>query len=353
MKSLDAGGTADSSEANRPRLEQTRSNRRRKRLRYESALLTMVLLLAACGGSDDSAEPVEEITVDWAYYNPVSLVLRDNGWLEEELDGIKVNWVQSAGSNKALEFLSARSIQFGSSAGAAALLAKINGSPIKIVYSYSQPEWTALVTRNDTGITSVEDLAGKKVAVTRGTDPYIFLVRALADHGLTEQDIEVVLLQHADGRNALIDGSVDAWAGLDPMMAQAEIEQEANLFYRAPDLNTWGVLNVDEDFAAEHPEIVEAVIEAYERGRIWSLENPDELASILAEAAGLTQEVALRQLERTDLSTPAIGQVQRDAILGAGVALQESGVIEAEVDVEATVDELLEEGFTADLGGDG
>ncbi|HEX5695323.1 MAG TPA: aliphatic sulfonate ABC transporter substrate-binding protein [Acidimicrobiia bacterium] len=349
MKPLDAGGIAGSTEASRSRS----THRRLNRLRNGSALLALVLLIAACGSGDGSAEPVEEITVDWAYYNPVSLVLRDNGWLEEELDGIEVNWVQSAGSNKALEFLSARSIQFGSSAGAAALLAKINGSPIKVVYSYSQPEWTALVTRGDTGITSVEDLAGKKVAVTRGTDPYIFLVRALADHGLTEQDIEVVLLQHADGRNALIDGSVDAWAGLDPMMAQAEIEQEASLFYRAPDLNTWGVLNVDEDFAAEHPEIVNSVIEAYERARVWSLENPDELASILAEAAGLTQEVALRQLGRTDLSTPAIGQVQRDSILGAGLALQESGVIEADVDVEATVDELLDEDFTAGLGGGG
>jgi sulfonate transport system substrate-binding protein len=137
------------------------------------------------------------------------------------------------------------------------------------------------------------------------------------------------------------------------MMAQAELEQEASLFYRAPELNTWGVLNVDEDFADEHPEIVDAVIAAYERGRIWSLENPDELAAILAEAAGLTQEVALRQLERTDLSTPAIGQVQRDSILGAGIALQESGVIEEDVDVEATVDALFDLSFTSDLGGGG
>ena len=348
MQSLDAG-SAGSSESSTSPITHPDPTRRRKRLWRGSALLAVVLLFAACGGEGDSAETVEEITLDWAYYNPVSLVLRENGWLEEELDGVEVTWVQSAGSNKALEFLSARSIQFGSTAGAAALLAKINGSPIKVVYSYSQPEWTALVTRNDTGIGSVEDLAGKKVAVTRGTDPYIFLVRALADHGLSEEDIEVVLLQHADGKNALIEGSVDAWAGLDPMMAQAELEEDANLFYRAPELNTWGVLNVDEDFAADHPEIVDAVIAAYERGRIWSLENPDELAAILAEAAGLSQEVALRQLERTDFSTPAIGQVQRDSILGAGVALQESGVIEADVDVEGTVDELLDESFTGDL----
>lgn len=327
-----------------------RANRPNGSLRI-AVLLAAAVALAACGGG--SSGEVEEITVDWAYYNPVSLVLRDNGWIEEELPGVTVNWVQSAGSNKAIEFLNSRSAEFGSTAGAAALLARINGSPIKSIYAYSRPEWTALVTNGGSGIASVEDLAGKSVAVTRGTDPYIFLLLALADHGLTESDIETVLLQHADGRNALIDGSVDAWAGLDPMMAESELEQGAELFYRAPELNTWGILNVDEEFAAEHPDVVDAVIRAYERGREWAIDNPDGLADVLAEAAGLNDDVASRQLERTDLTTPAIGDVQRETILAAGLALQEAGIIESDVDVEATVDELLDPAFTASLGGSG
>jgi sulfonate transport system substrate-binding protein len=333
-----------------------RRGHRGTRTSLTALLLSLVLVATACGGGDEGGEgeaSVDEITLDWAYYNPVSLVLQENGWLEEELPGVTVNWVQSAGSNKAIEFLNARSIQFGSTAGAAALLARINGSPIKSIYAYSRPEWTALVTNGGSGIDSVDDLAGKTVAVTRGTDPYIFLLLALADHGLSEADIETVLLQHADGRNALIGGSVDAWAGLDPMMAEAELEQGAELFYREPGLNTWGILNVDEQFAADHPDVVEAVIRAYERGREWALENPDGLAEILAEAAGLTPEVAARQLERTDFSTPAIGSDQRDTILAAGTALQEAGVIEPDVDVEATVDELLDDAFTSSLGGSG
>ncbi len=331
----------------------TTSTRIAARHRLTVVVLAIAAVAAACGG-DSGASGVDEVTLDWAYYNPVSLVLKENGWLEEELGGeVEVNWVQSAGSNKAIEFLNARSIEFGSTAGAAALLARINGSPINSVYAYSRPEWTALVALEGSGIDSVEDLAGKTVAVTKGTDPYIFLLRALADHGLSESDIEEVLLQHADGRNALVGGDVDAWAGLDPMMAEAELEQSATLFYRAPELNTWGVLNVDEEFARDHPEVVEAVIATYERGRLWALDNPDELAAILADAAGLSIEVAQRQLERTDFSTPAIGTAQLDTILGAGLALQGSGVIDDTVDVEAQVDALLDESFTDDLGAGG
>ena len=89
-------------------------------------------LLAA--GTTRAADLPSQLTLDWAYYNPVSLVLKQEGWLEEELkaDGIEVRWVQSLGSNKALEFLNAGSLDFGSTAGAAALLAKINGNPIQI-----------------------------------------------------------------------------------------------------------------------------------------------------------------------------------------------------------------------------
>ena len=100
-----------------------------------------------------AAEP-SEIRIDWATYNPVSLVLKEQGLLEQEFakDKIGVRWVQSLGSNKALEFLNAGSIDFGSTAGAAALIGKINGNPIRSVYVYSRPEWTALVTMKDSPI---------------------------------------------------------------------------------------------------------------------------------------------------------------------------------------------------------
>src|SRR5437763_15901513 len=176
---------------------------------------------------------------------------KQEGLLEKEFanDGIAIRWVQTLGSNKALEFLSAGSIDFGSTAGSAALVARINGNPIKSVYVYSRPEWTALVTTKDSGINKVADLKGKKVAMVRGTDPHIFAVRALLTAGLTDKDITPVLVQqHADGGNLLIRGDVDAWAGLDPMMAQHEVNEGARLFYRNRDANTWGILNGREAF---------------------------------------------------------------------------------------------------------
>jgi sulfonate transport system substrate-binding protein len=295
---------------------------------------------------------VKEVRVDWATYNPVSIVIKQQGLLEKEFekDGIKIRWVQSAGSNKALEFLNAGSIDFGSTAGSAALVAKINGNPIKSIYVYSRPEWTALVTGPKSDITKVSDLKGKSVAVTRGTDPHIFLVRALAEAGLTDKDVRFVLLQHADGRLALSRGDVQAWAGLDPMMASAELDEGAKLFYRKPEANTWGILNVREDFAKANPALVQRVLKVYEQGRRWALANPAELTKLLAEAAKIPENVAAKQLkERTELTHSAIGKPQRDSILAAGLALQAAGVIDAKVNVQQVLNDLIDERFNATL----
>lgn len=302
--------------------------------------------LSMWGAAASAAEPVKEIRIDWSTYNPVSLVLKQKGLLEKEFakDGIGIVWVQSAGSNKALEFLNAGSLDFGSTAGSAALVARINGNPIKSIYVYSRPEWTALVTTKDSKIASVADLKGKRVAVTRGTDPHIFLVRALLSAGLSEKDITPVLLQHADGKTALIRGDVDAWAGLDPMMAQAEVEDGAKLFYRNAGANTWGILNVREPFLKDNPEIVRRVLATYEEARKDALADYDGLKKTFIAVTKLPETVVDKQLkERTELTHSRIGAPQRESILAAGLALQQAGVVDAKVDVKATLDALIDD----------
>ena len=309
------------------------------------ALALLSAMWVAMPGAATAAEALKEIHIDWATYNPVSMVLKQNGLLEKEFakDGIGIVWVQSAGSNKALEFLNAGSIDFGSTAGSAALVARINGNPIKSIYVYSRPEWTALVTTKDSKIATVADLKGKRVAVTRGTDPHIFLVRALLGAGLSEKDITPVLLQHADGKTALIRGDVDAWAGLDPMMAQAEIEDGAKLFYRKADANTWGILNVREQFLKDYPDIVRRVLATYEEARKYSLTHYDELKKTFMSVTKLPENVVDKQLkERTELTHSRIGTPQRESILAAGLALQQAGVIDSKVDVKANLDALID-----------
>jgi sulfonate transport system substrate-binding protein len=305
------------------------------------------LLLVIAGGP---AWAGEVLRLDFAYYNPVSLILKDRGWVEAAVGpDVQVQWVQSAGSNKALEFLRGRALDFGSTAGSAALLGRANGTPVKAIYVYGQMEWTALVTRADSPIRTVADLRGKRVAATPGTDPGIFLLRALDGAGLTRADITLVPLQHQDGRLALDRGDVDAWAGLDPFMALAEAQSRDRLFFRDRALVTPGTLLVREAYAGAHPERVAQVLAAYERGRAWALANPDGLADVLVKATKLPPEVAALQLQRTDLSTAAIGPAQRASIVAAARVLKGSGSVAKGADLDRAAAELIDTGFTDKL----
>src|SRR5262249_25458835 len=66
-----------------------------------------------------AADAPKEIRIDWATYNPVSMLLKDKGFLEKEFarDGTTIRWVQTNSSSNALQFLNAGSIDFGSTAG--------------------------------------------------------------------------------------------------------------------------------------------------------------------------------------------------------------------------------------------
>lgn len=316
-------------------------------------VLLSAVVFSACGAAevDGGGTKPKKIRLDYAYYSPVSLVLKEKGWVEEAFakEEIEVEFVLSQGSNKALEFLNSDSVDFGSTAGAAALIAKSKGAPIQAVYIYSKPEWTALVARKDSTISEVKNLKGKKVAATAGTDPFIFLLRALDESGLSPNDIELVNLQHADGATALLKGEVDAWAGLDPHMARLEVEEGAKLFYRNPDFNTYGFLNVRNEFVEKYPQYVVKVIKLYEKARKWTLEHPEEAVQILAKEAQLDADVAKEEMNRNDFSEPIPGDVHRRALQAAAAVLQKDKTIDPQANVEQLIEELVQPSFAQNV----
>lgn len=311
-------------------------------------------LLAGCvagenanGTADRPGSAGVAVRLDYAYYNPESLVIKEQGWLEQRLGPGSVEWVLSQGSNKANENLRAKAVDIGSTAGTPALLARANGSPIHTIDIYSQPEWSAIVVRKDSPVTSVAQLRGQKVAATLGTDPYFFLIQALAAAGLSASDVQIVNLQHSDGKLALERGDVVAWAGLDPFMAQTELEAGSRLLYRNLDFNSFGLLNANEDFLTAKPDVAQAVVTAYERARAWLVENPEAAVQTLSRAAKISPEVArLQLLQRTGLAIdPVPGEPQRAVLSRLIPRLVENGLVRSEQEARAALDTLFEPRF--------
>jgi sulfonate transport system substrate-binding protein len=137
------------------------------------------------------------------------------------------------------------------------------------------------------------------------------------------------------------------------MMAASELENGDVLFYRNAEANSWGVLDVREDFAKQHPDVVAKVLAGYEEARRWALANPRAFKDIIVAFTRLPAPVIDRQIDtRTDLTHNAIGDEQRRSIAAAGRALQSAGILPQGVDVNAAADSLLDAHFFAAAAAD-
>lgn len=311
----------------------------------------MVALASAFVAPAASAQDLKELRVDYATYSPTSLVIRKMGWMEEEFkkDNIAVKWVFSPGSSGALDLLKKGSIDFGSTAGLASVLARANGAPLKGVYVYSKPEWAALVVPKDSPISSIKDLKGKKIAATPGTDPYLFVLRALETHGMHKADVEMVPLAHALGRKAVEGNEVDAWGGLDPHLSASILEAGSKVIYRNPDFCTYGFLNVTEAFAAAHPNVVKRVLRIYEKARVWTMANPDDTAKLMAEEAKISLPVARQQLQRNDFSNSTPGAEHIKALTAGVPMLVSERLIVSEAAATKAIDNIVDSSFAKNL----
>lgn len=292
-------------------------------------------------------EAPREIKLDYAYYSPESLVIKKFGWLEDEFkpDDITVKWVLSQGSNRALEYLNSGSSDFASTSGISALVSRANGQPVKTVYIFNTQEASTLLVTKDSTISSVPELKGKKVAATKGTDPFFFLLRALNAHGLSKNDVQIVHLQHPEGRTALERGDVDAWAGLDPFIAATELEAGSKTIYRNPDFSSYGFLNTSDQFIEKYPQHLQRVLNVYERARLWILANQEEAIAIVAEASKQSVPVIRQQFTRANF-TKAIPDAQHIGTLKATapLLLQEE-IVRKGTDLDKYIGELVDDRF--------
>lgn len=151
-----------------------------------------------------------------------------------------------------------------------------------------------VVVEPDSPAHTLTDLAGKKVSASVGSAGHGTLVRALAQAGLDPKaGVEVLNQQPQVGASALESGQVQglsqfvAWPGL------LVFQDKAKLLYDGASLNypTLHGVVVRRDYAAKHPEVLDAFLQAQLDATDFLNTKPLEAARIVAEGSGLPQEV--------------------------------------------------------------
>ena len=318
-------------------------------VRFVISICTVIAFICTLANNVSAASLPAELRVDYADYNPLSLIIKKFNWLEHEFqpDNMSIRWVYSTASGFALKNLQEGSVDIASSAIVSSVWSRATGNRIKAVYVFARPEFNAILVDRDSPINSVTELKGKRVAVSPGSATYFFLLRALREVGLHKNDIEVVPLAHPEGRVALELHKVDAWAGIEPHASLSQLENGSRLLYRNWRYNAYASLIVSEDLARQYPEAILRVIKVYERARRWALSHPDDLEQIYATQEKLPLQATRLILNKCDFFNPVIDRNDIHTLREATAIVKEEKVISPDTDLDKVINDLIDRSFVS------
>ena len=335
-----------------------------------AAAVALLLAGSACtvaGADAESSAKVVTIGYQSKTINTVTAgtLLRERGYFEEELERIdpdlEVDWQDyDTGAPITAQMLAGK-IDIGSMGdypliinGSRAGTGEGGDSMIAVTGYNSKGALNGVVAAADSKIETLSDLEGKKISASVGSAGHGTLVQALDAAGIDPtKDVSVENQDPSVGASSLQGGSVDAVAQFVAWPALLAFRDDARLVYdggrlEVPTLHGTVVRN---DYAAEHDDVVKAFLAAQQRATEFLHDNPVEAAEIVAEETGLPVEVVYLYNGRGGVSTfdTSLKPDQVDAIQQDVPFLQDIGVLEDDLDVDAFVDDTL----LRDVLGDG
>lgn len=223
----------------------------------------------------------------------LSTVLREQRLIETALgDDVRVSWTLFPAGPPLLEAMNAGAIDFGSTGDSPPVFAQAAGVPLRYVATQRSSNDEAIIVPEGSAVTSLEGLAGKRVAYTVGSSAHYTLVRALESVGLSLDDVESVPLAPSDARAAFQGGSLDAWVIWAPFLTSAVLDLGARPLVMRRDLvDSRAYYLASEAFVSEHPDLLALILEQHEAANDWANENRADYYALLAQETGIPADV--------------------------------------------------------------
>ena len=262
----------------------------------------MVLACVGCGagqestvnGSGDSAAeagdliPMKIAFCTWAGYAPIFIAV-EKGYFEEAGYDVEVVIMEDE-STYGAAFVS-NSIQ---------ALGQVLDRDI-IQYDAGAPEQYVCTMDCSTGgdgliateeIQTVDDLAGKTVALDKSATSYFFFLQVLADSNITEDQINIVEMGNDAAGEAFIAGNVDAAVTWEPALSNCGEREGGHILVSSADYPKAiiDVLTINSNFLEEHPDAADVLNDCWNRAVAYLNENFEEGCEIMAKGLDLDTE---------------------------------------------------------------
>jgi sulfonate transport system substrate-binding protein len=315
---------------------------------------TILLLSGAAlmlGGCGDAVEPRSSSAAQ-SDLSGVTLVLGDQAKglrtvveAANALEGIdyKVEWANFQGAAPLFEALRAGAVDLGPAGDTPVLAAATGGTPLRIVaVRRSQSRGIAILVPADSAIHGVADLKGRNVVVSsaRGSISQYLLIRALADAGVEEKDVNVGFVLPTDALSAFNAGKIEAWATFGIYQAFAE-QQGARVLISGEGINTGLTFITASDEVLTDPlkrQALSDLLQRFAKAFEWARQHPDEYARVFARVNDIPLEVSQRLRSWGDESLLPVEPRDVQALQKVDDLFVEKKIFPHRVDVEKLID---------------
>ena len=259
--------------------------------------------------------------------------------------GLEVRGVRLGDSNQVVEALLSGQIDAADITGSSVVLAEAVRKPgaFKVFMASmagANSNIHQLIARKDTGIESIRDLAGRRLAVFPGSQMRAYVQLVLRHFLEPPQIANVVLVPLTPPQQiqAMRDGQVDAVLALEPTgteIVSARLGKRIgnNVLFEyvskpEPFLTAYGLLGTA--WASKNPAAARALVEAYGEITAYIADHPGDARQVLAVELGVDAEVARETSLYEYLVVPALTPT---AVAASVKVMVDAGVLERAPDL--------------------
>ncbi len=239
-----------------------------------AAVVAVTLAATACA----TAPPRDPVAPPLRFAAPteplaaIATVAHESGLFSAH--GANVDFVAVDCGIRALDDLLAREYELALASDVALARRTLDTQDFRIVATIAVAEDDSrVVARRSAGIEVAAHLAGKRIGVVRDGQPHCYLHTLLESESLAEDDVELVFLEADEGAQALLDGTIDAYATRPPTIDRLANELGDDAVVLAAPVNPSKMLSL-----VVHPDVLE--------------HRADELVSVLAALIDAEGDVA-------------------------------------------------------------
>lgn len=239
------------------------------------------------------------------FIDGIAGVAKEKGFLDAELEkaGYKINYIGFSGAGPAVnEALAGGKIDFALYADFPGIVITSKGVKTTLLSVITGEIHAGLLVANDSSITTIADLKGKKIAFPKGTFIQKYLLQALAANNISESDVELINMT-TDAESALLSGNVDAIAYTEGIISLLQDKGNGKILHTSKENTDWAgaiVLIANTDYIQKNREAGVAFLKALVEARTYADSNAEEIYALFSEKTTLSLEAAKSVYGRED-----------------------------------------------------